>query len=574
MTNKPKMSKNIEALQNNSDFVILNNPLANPKFVRAISKNENRSISVKEIYVPKLFFEIASKLKPEDLEQIKVTESIQIEIQIKQFAEAIGTTNSSNFYTEIKKTAEYLRSTAISFKGNDGLLTTVGILTKTKTDEKGKIIVFIDGELAQKILEVKESGNFSFLKQYIFGLQNGQSIKLYPFFKSWLNHGRYETGLDRFKEQFGYNTSGYVKFSNFEAKVLKSATEEINEKTDIIVTYETTGENLDGLRPRVTGLIFWITSKEKVKILPNGQPHTPQKTSEPEAVQETAAPPQTERTQIIENQNNSELYTLFKKIAIKNRPDEITASVLVDSWCNSLGYEVVKDGFLGMVATKAQPETVAFFTPDNFKKYIGYSKKQEEQEAKKRETQEAQRREQEQERFFKDLEYRYNEDKRKHYQKKYNELTGEDKEQYLQELWEGEKLKSVYFKNSNINDPNSYAIEKIGENLTFPNGYDYQKAIKGYALKTFAVQIDFDQNNKMIFANLVNAPIEGDPVPVGKFDREKAQQQTAPENIKAIESEVKQEQNEIKPTTSHISKRTSNEEEAPKGVKGFLSKFF
>lgn len=509
MTNKSKMSKGVEALQNNSDFVILNNPLANPKFVRKISKSETKQLSVKEIYIPKLFFEIASQLKPKDLEQIKVTESVQIEINVRQFAKAIEATKNNNFYTDLKNTAEYLAELRIPFIGNDGLLTTVGVVTKTKTDEKGKIIVFVDGELAQRILDVRENGNFSFLKEYIFGLQNGQAIKLYPFFKSWLNYGKYETGLERFKEQFGYNTSGYRFWNNFEAKVLKSATEEINEKTDIVVTYETTGDNLDGLRPRVTGLIFRITTKDKVKVLPSGEYHNKQETTSeteptetaapqephPEPIEATTPPPP---TQTEPKPDNSQLYDLFKKIPIKNKPDDITASVLVDSWVSSLGYEVVKDGFFGMIATKAQPETVAFFTPDNFKKYTGYSKKQEEQEAKKREQQEKQRKEQDKKRFFTDLEHRYNEDKRKHYQKKFEELTDEQKQEYLDELWEVSHPKSVYFRNNDKKTPNSYAVEKIGELATFPNGYDHQATIKNYALKTFGVQIDFDQNGEMI----------------------------------------------------------------------------
>lgn len=500
MTNKPKMNKNIESLQNSSDFVILNNPLASPKFVRRISKTETKAISVREVYAPKLFFEVASRLKPADLEEIKVTESVAIEINIKKFAEAIGASNSSNFYSDIKTTADYLSDLKMSFIGNDGLLTTVGVFNKTKTDEKGKIIVFVDGELAQRILDVREKGNFSFLKEYVFGLKTGQSIKLYPFFKSWLNHGRYETGLERFKEQFGYNTSGYVKFSNLELKVLKPAIEEINEKTDIIVTYETTGDNLDGLRPRVTGLIFWITAKEKTKTLPTGQIYIKQETAAPQ--EQAPEPPQEQEQKPISKaepkHDNSELYNLFKKIPTKQKPDDITASVLVDGWVSLLGYETVKDGFLGIIATKAQPETVAFFTPDNFKKYIGYTKKHEEKEAKKREQQEQQRKEQDKKKFFAELENKYNEDRRKHYQKKFEELTENEKQEHLQELWEVASPKSVYFRNNDKNNPNSYAIEKIGEIVTFPNGYDHETTIKNYSLKTFGVQIDFDENGQMV----------------------------------------------------------------------------
>ena len=113
-----------------------------------------------------------------------------------------------------------------------------------------------------------------------FKLKTSQAIKLYQFFKSWLNKGEYityataeKTGLQVFKEQFGFNTKGYERYGNFKKYVLDPATEEINEKTDIIVSYQTTGENLESQRPRVKGLIFYIKSKVEDKIqLPSSDP--------------------------------------------------------------------------------------------------------------------------------------------------------------------------------------------------------------------------------------------------------------------------------------------------------------
>ena len=46
----------IDDLQNNPDYVVLNNPLAVPKFIRKISRGKERTLS--EVYTPKIFFEI------------------------------------------------------------------------------------------------------------------------------------------------------------------------------------------------------------------------------------------------------------------------------------------------------------------------------------------------------------------------------------------------------------------------------------------------------------------------------------------------------------------------------------
>jgi Initiator Replication protein len=273
-----KEEMSIKSIQNDSNYIILSNPFASPKFIKAISKTENKEITVKDIYSRKLFYEIVSRLKPEHLENIKINENIFFDLEVKEFAFMIGAGNNNNFYTDIKNTAEYLANIRIPFLTKDGKITTVGIVSKTKTDEKGKLTLFIDSEMAEKMLEIDERGNFSFLKEYIFKLQNGQAIKLYPFFKRWANHKEpYFTDLERFKEQFGYNTNGYKFWGNFESRVLIPAIAEINLKTDIVVNYKATGDNLEGARPRVKGLIFIITSKKEVKQLPNGERHqTPQ----------------------------------------------------------------------------------------------------------------------------------------------------------------------------------------------------------------------------------------------------------------------------------------------------------
>ena len=62
-----KTSENIiDDLQNNPDYVVLNNPLAVPKFIRKISRGKERTLS--EVYTPKIFFEIVSRLTPMHLD--------------------------------------------------------------------------------------------------------------------------------------------------------------------------------------------------------------------------------------------------------------------------------------------------------------------------------------------------------------------------------------------------------------------------------------------------------------------------------------------------------------------------
>jgi hypothetical protein len=84
---------------------------------------------------------------------------------------------------------------------------------------------------------------------------------------SWRNKGAVEMNLDHFKRKFGCNSKGYSRFKNLKTYVLDPAITEINEKTDLNITYKLLGDNLTGIRPRVTGLQFFITEKVKQKEL-------------------------------------------------------------------------------------------------------------------------------------------------------------------------------------------------------------------------------------------------------------------------------------------------------------------
>ena len=93
---KKTNSEYIEDLQNNSDVVILNNPIATPTFIRQLSKSKKEEIN--EVYTPKLFYEIASRLKPSDLENLSRNTNIVLTLEIKDFLKSIQTTK---FYVTI-----------------------------------------------------------------------------------------------------------------------------------------------------------------------------------------------------------------------------------------------------------------------------------------------------------------------------------------------------------------------------------------------------------------------------------------------------------------------------------------
>jgi hypothetical protein len=254
----------ITDLQNNPDYIILNNVFSVPKFVKKVGKiGEERVVT--ETYTPKIFFEILSQLTPQHLLD-SVGGYVSMIFIVKDFLASIEPTNSNNDYNHVINCIKEMQKIGVHFEDKKVIIG-FPVITYFKYETgTGMIRLELRRELAEAFLAVKQSENFSFLKKYLFKLNSAQAIKFFPFFVSWRNKGMYEISLEAFKEKFNYNTDGYKAFNNIRIKVLEPAIKEINEKTDLKVSYKPLGENLEGARQRVSALQFFI--KEKKKQLP------------------------------------------------------------------------------------------------------------------------------------------------------------------------------------------------------------------------------------------------------------------------------------------------------------------
>jgi hypothetical protein len=487
MSDSPDNKNDIEALQHNPDYIIMNNPLASPKFVRAISKSEQKTIT--EIYTPKVFYEIVSRLKPEHLIGVANNQNITIEIVIKDFLKDIGAEKTKN-YKHLITSVETLQTTILKWKDDKGEHRSPIVAFSTHDHKSSTIQVQVHEKLVKIILDVKEKGNFSFLKHNVHKLQNAQAIKLYPFLKAWLNYGRYETDLLRFKERLGCNTSGYQRFAAFEKYVLMPALEEINEKTDIRVAYQKLGNNLQGIKPRVTGLIFFIKPKDKSKPLPlpEGPPDQgPELTTEyePQAIVSVSSPE-------LSAAEFAELFELFKLIWIDDRPDPLTSKLLIDGYVTKYDKEVVLDAFTGLIDTKAKAKSVAFFTADVFAKYKGFRERKE----VKRQTERARLNEKQQEQaelermklILADFERR----ERAYFMQAYEKVAETERTLILDELTLTEGNRFVYF--TEEGDPTELAKGEIGKYwVTNHTPYDRRLTFQKIAEREYNAQVDFDE---------------------------------------------------------------------------------
>ncbi len=485
---KKDCKETVTNLQSDDNYIVLSNPLASPKFIRTIGKGQNKKeLSVNETYTPKVFYEIVSRLTPEHLNGIKRTETLKFEINIKQFLEDIGA-NSKN-YRHLIDSVDALINTNLKWKeGNDTI--TTPIISKSIHNEKtGKIELYVDSDLAKHILEVKDKENFSFLKSNIFRLQNAQSIKLYPHFKRWLSLGRFSIDLERFKNDFSYNTNGYNRFNKIETKILKPAIEEINEKTDITVNYELTGENLDSQRPRVRGLIFTIKLKSKALQAPKEK-----------------QPQELIKSQEEKNNRNelSELYTIFTSLKFEAtaRMSKETIEATLMQWVNKNGYDAVYNGLIRAKDTYNSEikNPIGFFSSSYFKEnkdYINHKSQSKEEQLKKQ-----------QEKQTVELIRKIQEDYRKRRDEQlvqlYNEASEEQKimafsiiKDALQNVINGRNI-ALDQKTKQLN---SFGILQAGEMFAEAQkkGAEYrQTRYTSYILKHHNIQIHFNKNDEVV----------------------------------------------------------------------------
>lgn len=264
---KKTQTEVIKDLQNNPDVVILNNPLSAPKLVRKLGKGKEMQLN--EVYTPKLFYDIVSRITPDHLKQFDEGKTtVTINLSIKDFLKSVNAGNSKSLYAHVISCIDLLQTTQVKWSDTEKDYGTTIITHYEHHRGTGKIELVLYKELVKKVVEVSQNEHFSFLKKHLYRLQNAQAIKLFPYFVSWRNRGMVEIDLDVFKKKFGYDTEGYSRFSNLQKYVIDPAINEINEKTELTVSYKLQGDNLQGLRPRVTGLQFFI-KENKIKELGN-----------------------------------------------------------------------------------------------------------------------------------------------------------------------------------------------------------------------------------------------------------------------------------------------------------------
>ena len=177
------------------------------------------------------------------------------------------TTEHKGFYDYIRNIALRLEDKRIVVDGldknNKRYFTTIRLISKPIFKEGGsKLTVEIDRDLIPYIIDLKREFT-RYQITNILRLKSSYSIRLYELLKQYESIGAREIIISDLREYLGIAEDEYLRFDNFEARVLKQAKSEINDLykdgklvrkgTDINIKYEKikTGR-------RITSILFKI----------------------------------------------------------------------------------------------------------------------------------------------------------------------------------------------------------------------------------------------------------------------------------------------------------------------------
>ena len=207
-----------------------------------------------------------------------------LRIDALRYAEAFETTRQ-NGYMMMKEAEETLFNRRFSFIDNDDRVVKSRWIQRVKyLDDEGAIELVFTVDVVKGITRI--DGAEEFFTQYLLSqtavLDSVYSVRLYELLTQWRSAKQTPLfELDVFQGQMGLGDDEYIRMGNFKARVLDLAVDQINEKTDLQVSYEQhkrgrfiigfsfkvrenpkTKQMTDGRDPNTTDLFSGLTDKQ------------------------------------------------------------------------------------------------------------------------------------------------------------------------------------------------------------------------------------------------------------------------------------------------------------------------
>lgn len=195
-------------------------------------------------------------------------------LSASRYAEMFGGTRQAA-YDAMKRAEKTLFDRRFTFMRTNAVKPTKSrwLQEVTYQDGEGAIELVFTKAVVEGISRINGLDNFftSYLLEQTTKLKSVYSVRLYELLIQWKKAKKTPTfELEKFRGQLGIGVNEYSKMNDFKKRVLDLAVKEINELTDIKVSYEQEKKGR-----RITGFKFTVRTKDKPKdATPDRDPNT------------------------------------------------------------------------------------------------------------------------------------------------------------------------------------------------------------------------------------------------------------------------------------------------------------
>ncbi len=145
--------------------------------------------------------------------------------------------NKKAYYSELKDVTEKLISRVIKIKETDGLLQMSWLSSAKYYDDAGKVELSFDEKLTPYLLQL--SSHFTKLElKKLVSLNSVYAVRIYELLKQYENFGERTFEIDELKKILCIDKTEYKLYADFKRRALNAAEKEINEKTDLLVSFD------------------------------------------------------------------------------------------------------------------------------------------------------------------------------------------------------------------------------------------------------------------------------------------------------------------------------------------------
>lgn len=186
-----------------------------------------------------------------------------LRIDALRYAEVFETTRQ-NGYQRMKDAEENLFNRRFSYTDERGkVIKSRWVQQVTYLDDEGAIELVFTLAVVNGISRIDGAEDFftSYLLEQTASMDSIYSVRLYELLVQWVtakNTPLFE--LEKFRNQLGIEAHEYKRMGNFKLRVLDLAVKEINEKSDIKVSYSQVKKGRT-----ITGFKFKVITKGKLK---------------------------------------------------------------------------------------------------------------------------------------------------------------------------------------------------------------------------------------------------------------------------------------------------------------------